>query len=675
VGSITTKVALVDEQGQVVAYRYLYTEGKPLETVRRALAEVGEEASDRVRVLGVGVTGSGRYLTADFCGGDVVRSEITAQARAAIAIDPTVDTIFEIGGQDSKYVCLDQGAVVSFAMNTACAAGTGSFLEEQADRLQIGIERDFSRLAFASPCPAMLGERCTVFMESDLVHYQQQGAKVEDLTAGLAYAIVENYTKRVVGSRPIGKNIFFQGGVAGNDSVVAAFRQALGRPITVPPYHQVSGAIGAALLAKEELEAGNGSTPARTRFRGFDLHERHYESSTFVCKSCPNLCEINRIGITNESPIFYGARCDIFDRKSQQAASAQQELPDLFAERMELLLGDYAPPDGARSGRPRVGIPRTLHFYDMFPYWRTFFDALGMDIVLSAPTNPRIAADTKERAVIEACYPAKLVYGHVIDLLDSDPAQAVDLIFLPSIVDRENISPGQIENKYCPYIPAMTYLIEAMLKDGPPGPRMVKGVLRFLEDHKRRDLARLARELGVTRQRVLKADAAALDAQRAFYAALRRRGREVLDMLEEAASQGEETPAAVIVGRPYNVCDLSVSQDLPRKLHKIGALAIPMDFLPLETVDITDRYENMFWRSGQDILAAGRLIRQDPRLQAIYINSFICGPDSFLISYFRHTMRGKPFLELEIDDHTADAGIVTRCEAFFESLKMKRGSL
>jgi predicted CoA-substrate-specific enzyme activase len=675
VGSITTKVALVDEQEQVIAHRYLYTEGKPLETVRRALSEVGEETSDRVRVLGVGVTGSGRYLTADFCGGDVVRSEITAQARAAIAVDPTVDTIFEIGGQDSKYVCLDQGAVVSFAMNTACAAGTGSFLEEQADRLQMSIERDFSHLAFDSSCPAMLGERCTVFMESDLVHYQQQGAKVEDLTAGLAYAIVENYTKRVVGSRLIGKNIFFQGGVAGNDSVVAAFQQTLGRPITVPPYHEVSGAIGAALLAKEELETGNGGTPARTRFKGFDLRERRYESSTFVCKSCPNLCEINRVDIADESPIFYGARCDIFDRKSQRDAGPQRELPDLFAERMELLLGGYAPPDGAHNGRPRVGIPRALYFYDMFPYWRTFFDVLGMDVVLSAPTNPRIAADTKESAVIEACYPAKLVYGHVIDLLNKpgDSPEAVDLIFLPSIIDRENIAPGQSENKYCPYIPAMTYLIEAMLKDRSPGPSLVKGVLRFLsEDKKKEDLTRLAKSLGATRQRVLKADAAALEAQRGFYKALRLRGREVLTTFGAAASQGDELPGSVIIGRPYNVCDLSVSQDLPHKLRKIGVLAIPMDYLPLETVDLSDRYGNMFWRSGQDILAAGRLIRQDPRLQAIYINSFICGPDSFLINYFRHTMRGKPFLEIEIDDHTADAGIVTRCEAFFESLRMRR---
>jgi predicted nucleotide-binding protein (sugar kinase/HSP70/actin superfamily) len=310
----------------------------------------------------------------------------------------------------------------------------------------------------------------------------------------------------------------------------------------------------------------------------------------------------------------------------------------------------------------------------MFPYWRAFFDVLDMEIVLSAPTNPKIARDTKDRAVLEACYPAKLVYGHVSDLIERlGEAQAPpDLLFVPSIVDRENISPGQTENKYCPYIPAMPHMIAGMLVDRTPTLRLVRDVLHFLsEDRRAKDMARLAKSLGVSRKHILKADEAGLEAQRAFYAALRHRGRQVRDMLAEAASRGEPKYAAVIVGRPYNVCDLGVSQHLPSKLLKMGVLAIPMDLLPLEEVDLTDRHQNMFWRSGQDILAAARLIRQDPMLQAIYINSFICGPDSFLINFFRHTMRGKPFLELEVDDHTADAGIETRCEAFFESLRMR----
>jgi predicted CoA-substrate-specific enzyme activase len=666
VGSISTNVVLIDEHAQVIARRYLHTEGRPLEAVRIALDSISEEVGQRVEVRGVGTTGSGRYLTGDFVGADVIRNEITAQARAAIAIDPTVDTVFEIGGQDSKYISVDHGAVVDFTMNSACAAGTGSFLEEQADRLKIDIKEDFSNLAFSSACPTCLGERCTVFMESDLVHHQQQGAKVNELTAGLAYAIAQNYLNRVVNGRPVGKNIFFQGGVAWNKSVVSAFEELTGHTITVPPHHDVTGAIGAAILAMEEqLKRGNG-TQAPTKFKGFDLGDRTYNSSVFECKACPNLCEVTKFMITGESPIFYGARCDKFEEAGQKKAAARREIPDLFAERMALLMGDYAPPNG-RTGRLRLAIPRSLIFYDLFPYWRTFFNYLNIEMVLSEATNPTIVAKTLEHAVAETCFPAKLVYGHIVDLLDKD----VDFIFLPSIINRENVAPGQKESNYCPYVPAMSYVAPANLRiEERGGPRILQFPLHMLwERVKKKELENLAKQLGVSRKHVAEADVTAAIAQREFYQAVRRRGREVLQSLSS------DQPTAVLIGRPYNVCDLGVCQDLPYKLRKMGVLPIPMDFLPVDCVDLSERYDNMFWRSGQDILAAATIIQENPHLNAIYVTSFNCGPDSFLLSFFRQIMDGKPFLELEMDEHTADAGVITRCEAFFESLSMGKGSL
>ncbi|HOJ43321.1 MAG TPA: acyl-CoA dehydratase activase, partial [Syntrophorhabdaceae bacterium] len=220
VGSISTNLVLIDKDKNVLAKRYLMTEGRPLEAVKRGLAEIGEEIGDKVNILGAGTTGSGRYLTADFIGADIVRNEITAQAEAAINIDPEVDTIFEIGGQDSKYISIDNGVVVDFEMNKACAAGTGSFLEEQAERLGISIKEEFGKLALSSDMPLKMGERCTVFIESDLVHHQQRGARTEDLVSGLSYSIVASYLNKVVGDRRIGKRIFFQGGTAFNKGVV-----------------------------------------------------------------------------------------------------------------------------------------------------------------------------------------------------------------------------------------------------------------------------------------------------------------------------------------------------------------------------------------------------------------------------------------------------------------------
>jgi predicted nucleotide-binding protein (sugar kinase/HSP70/actin superfamily) len=558
-------------------------------------------------------------------------------------------------------------------MNTACAAGTGSFLEEQASKLQVDIKNDFSDLALESQCPAWLGERCTVFMESDLVHYQQQGARLRDLTAGLAYAVVENYLKRVVGNRLIGENVFFQGGVAWNDSVIAAFRAVTGRTITVPPHHDVIGAVGAAILAMEEMDSrskeNHNNGHGRTQFRGFGQGRGDYETTSFVCQGCPNACEINRIAVDGQAPVFYGSRCGRYDR---QESFDGRDLPDLFAERQALLMGDYAPPVEKKE-RLRIGIPRTLHFYDLFPYWRTFFGELDMDVVLSEPTNPQIAHYTKECAVLEACYPAKLVYGHVIDLLKRPPeaAQSADLLFLPSILDRENTQPGQVENKYCPYIPAMPYLVSELAEK-----ERVR-VLRFpyhmqRSAVKKENLKGLAAELGVSHRAILRADQAAMEAQASFYGALRRRGREIAGWLKSRAANGQGITAAVVVGRPYNTCDLSINLNLPYKLRKLGVLAIPLDCLPLDTADISVDHPNMYWRSGQDILAGAALVRHNPRLQAIFVSSFLCGPDSFLVSYFRRMMRGKPYLELEIDDHTADAGLVTRCEAFFESLAMNQ---
>ena len=231
---------------------------------RKYSGEVGEQ----VVVIAAGTTGSGRYLTGDFIGADTIVNEITAQATAAIDFDPTVDTIFEIGGQDSKYISIENGVVVDFEMNKVCAAGTGSFLEEQAEKLNINIVEEFGSMALGCDNPVKLGDRCTVFMESDLNSFMQKGARNENLVGGLAYSIVYNYLQKVVGDRKIGNKIFFQGGVTNNKAVVAAFEQVLGKKIIIPPHFDVTGAIGAAILAKRSMTEGQ-----KTRFKGFGVSE------------------------------------------------------------------------------------------------------------------------------------------------------------------------------------------------------------------------------------------------------------------------------------------------------------------------------------------------------------------------------------------------------------------
>ncbi|HET7838409.1 MAG TPA: acyl-CoA dehydratase activase, partial [Rectinemataceae bacterium] len=337
VGSLSTNLVLIDERTEVIARRYLATAGKPLEAIRRGLVEIEAEIGPRVEVRAVGTTGSGRYLTAHFVGADVIRNEITAQATAAIHYRPEVDTVFEIGGQDSKFISIDDGVVVDFEMNKVCAAGTGSFLEEQAEKLGVAIVDEFGERALSSRRPCRLGDRCTVFMESDLNSQQQKGAARDDLIGGLAYSIVQNYLQKVVGTKRVGEHILFQGGVANNPAVVAAFQAITGKPITVPPHFDVTGAIGAAMIAREEL----GSSGRPTRFKGFGIGTAPYAVSRFSCRGCENRCDVQEVRIEGEAgALHYGDRCDRYQAPELRQAKEQRRraIPDLFQLRERILL-------------------------------------------------------------------------------------------------------------------------------------------------------------------------------------------------------------------------------------------------------------------------------------------------------------------------------------------------
>jgi predicted CoA-substrate-specific enzyme activase len=660
VGSISTNVVALDAgTGKLVAKSYLMTAGRPLEAVKTGLARVSKRLPGRVSVAGAGATGSGRYMVGDFVGADVVQNEITAQARAAVEIDPAVDTIFEIGGQDSKYISLRDGRVVDFEMNKVCAAGTGSFLEEQAERLGLDI-RDFGDTALESPAPAQLGERCTVFMESDVVSHQASGTETGDIVGGLCYSIVRNYLHRVVGERRIGERIFFQGGTAYNRGVVAAFNSVLGErgSVAVPPHHDVTGAIGAALLAREHM-AGREAT---TGFRGFGLAGEEYTQSSFVCHGCSNSCEIHRVELEDGRTLFYGGRCERYERDSGRHPKGRNH----FSERLRLLgleRGGDAGPGG--EGRPTVGLPRALWFWERYPFFGEFFEELGMRPVVSAPSNARIVHRGVENVAAETCFPVKIAHGHVLDLLD----RGVDYLFLPSL-QRAGERRGFSENYSCPFVQGSPYVLDAGLGLSERGDA---GLLTPVIDFSarggwRRTLIDMAARLGFSASAARRACDAAGRAQRDFDLSLRRAGRRALSEI------GDDEVALVVVARPYNSADTTVSIDIPEKLSRLGATVIPMDFLDLPLDRAAEVHGNMYWHYGQRILAAALAVREDPRLNAVYLTNFGCGPDSFIQHVFDEVMGEKPYLALEIDEHAADAGIITRCEAFLDSLRGRRSA-
>ncbi|MCE1172516.1 MAG: acyl-CoA dehydratase activase, partial [Azovibrio sp.] len=654
VGSISTNVVVIDEEFKVLSRQYLPTAGRPLEAVKEGLRRVGQEIGERLTILGAGTTGSGRYLTADFIGADIVRNEITAQATAAAAIDPEVDTIFEIGGQDSKYISLKSGAIVDFMMNKVCAAGTGSFLEEQAEKLGIQIKGEFGARALAADQPVRMGERCTVFMESDLVAHQAEGEEIDDLVAGLSYSIVYNYLNKVVEDRPVGKKVFYQGATAANQGIVAAFEAVLGRSITVPPHHDVTGAIGAAILAARDR------TWKASRFKGFATSETGYKISTFECKGCANACAIRRVRVEGEKrPLFYGSRCEKYD-VDRRAQELGQGLPDLFAEREAMLLDYLAPVEPGRR-RGVIGIPRAMFFREWLPFFSAFCQRLGFEVKVSGPSTKRLIHRGVEAVVNEPCFPIKVAHGHLAELMEA----GVKRILLPSLINTaapgHELGYGQV----CPYSQTLCYTAPAALDLAGAGVELITAPVHmgYGERLMRQDLRLLAERLGASGWDLVPAIRAGQAAQADFNARLLRRGREVL------AAMGPDDLAMVVISRPYNGSDPGINLGLPQKMSQLGVQALPMDFLDLDSQLGRPDLAEMYWRYGQKILAAAALVRADPRLHAVYISNFGCGPDSFIEHFFNQIMEGKPYLQIEIDEHSADVGAITRLEAFLDSLR------
>jgi predicted CoA-substrate-specific enzyme activase len=309
VGSVTTKLALLGENDELISSTYLRTQGKPIGIIQKGLDDIRNQMPSQAEICGVATTGSARYLAGVILGADLIKNEITSHAVAAMHYIPGVQTVVEIGGQDSKIILIRDGVVIDFGMNTVCAAGTGSFLEHQASRLNIDIG-DFGAQALKSDAPVRIAGRCTVFAESDMIHKQQIGHKTEDIVYGLCQALVRNYLNNVALGKEFLPKVVFQGGVAFNRGIVKALEESLDLDILVPPHHELMGAIGAALLLHEET-CDNGH---KTNFKGFEVSRTDFTVSSFICKACPNLCEIAQISVEGKVLARWGGRCDLWER-------------------------------------------------------------------------------------------------------------------------------------------------------------------------------------------------------------------------------------------------------------------------------------------------------------------------------------------------------------------------
>ncbi|MEE8619487.1 MAG: acyl-CoA dehydratase activase-related protein, partial [Dehalococcoidia bacterium] len=600
---------------------------------------------DKVKIAGVGVTGSGRYLVGGFIGADMIKNEITAQTRAAAEMDPEAD-IIEIGGQDSKLVIKRNGVVVDYHMNKACAAGTGSFIDELAEMLGVSVTNgQFADLAFTAPHTIDLGTRCAAFMSQAVASAQQEGVPLEIITASLANAIAKNYLSKVVEHRKLGDKVILTGAVFYNKAVVAAFHQQLkDKKLTVPEHKEVSGAMGAALLAKEAM-AGQES-----RFKGFqEVVDRECKLTTFVCKGCDNNCTITRMEMPGEEPSYYGSRCDKYD-----AIASHAKRETFFDKREQLLFREYK--QDAGTG-PVVGIPRALLVYDYAPLLIGFLNALDARVILSSQTNNAIMDQSIELSYTDSCFPMKLLHGHAAMLKDTD------YILYPCAI-RLGGKDGDASQKYsCPLVQASPFIIRNVLDFGE---RLLIPIIDFSlgDNDVIKNLVDVAVKMGFSRRKSREAALAGIESQRRFEADQAALGRELLEQLHESDQLG-----VVLFARSYMSQDAGANLGIAEKLAQLGVVPIPLDFLPLESVNAKEYSDRPYWFYENKYIAGAVITASDPQLYGLWLTNFGCGPNSFIIHIVEDIMGSKPLGQLEIDEHAAEAGIVTRLEAFVDTIE------
>ena len=420
------------------------------------------------------------------------------------------------------------------------------------------------------------------------------------------------------------------------------------------------------MLARDEVR----NSGKETGFKGFQVSKIPYTMSRFTCQGCENHCDVHKVVIEGEQKaLFYGDRCDKYQPQGvkEEKERRRKEIPNLFELREKLLLGDYKdePVDTATETRTTIGIPRGLMlYYQRFPYWRTFFENLGFRVVLSRPSDRPLVTKSLSMLVAETCFPVEVMHGHIHDLQEKD----VDYIFMPFIVDNAIEKENRTINYNCPWIQAYPFMIRGSMKGEDAAKKFLIPTLHFRYSRKKlfKDLSDFMKNTFDTDpEKVDRAMTAAEKAQKAFETSLLEEGKKVLDTLPP-----NRIPV-VVLGRPYNTGDPELNLSLMKKLIDLDVLPIPLDFMPLgDTMkDIYSDYDMMYWPNGQKILAGARMVARDKKLHAVYVTNFRCGPDSFLSHYVRNEMRGKPYLQLEVDEHSADAGMITRCEAFLDSLK------
>jgi predicted CoA-substrate-specific enzyme activase len=676
IGSTGSKLVILDAASATPVWEgYRRTSGSPVAAAQALWREYHERkpSGDGNRVTHFGVTGSGREIVGSLLttchGGDrvFVLNEIVAHATGALHHDPRVDTIFEIGGQDAKYIRLEDGRVIDAAMNEACSAGTGSFIEEQGARFE-GIQdvRELAEAAVAAPSGVSLGQHCSVFMAEVIGEAVAAGIEQPAIIAGLYDSIIQNYLNRVKGSRSVGQVVFCQGMPFASDALAAAVARQTGSEVIVPPNPGTVGALGIALLTRQEL----GTTGLPAIDPAVFLQARVEEKDTFQCRSTKgcgepgNLCRIDRLKTIvdgRRQTFLWGGGCSLYDQGTHRR-KLPDRAPDPFREREALIQQLVHEPATGRG--LRVALSDEFMLKGLAPFFITFLRGLGCRLVFGPPPDQATLRRGIQAANVPFCAPMQLFQGIVGELAGLE----ADALFLPMITSLPRTGKEAVA-KTCPIVQAGPQMAWSCLSDD-DRPRILSPVVAMDEQGLsggafKAACARLATELGAADDGWLAAFEAALAAQQGFEAACLRLGQAALDFCAE-----NHLPAVAVLGRPYTIYNRVLNSNAPALLREQGAIGIPIDCLPLD--ESTPAFVDVFWAYSQRILRAAHQVRRLPGVYALYCSNYSCGPDSFTLHFAAYAMEGKPFAMLETDGHSGDAGTKTRIEAFLHCVHEDR---
>lgn len=647
IGSTSTKAVLIDASNEPVIGLYTQTAGQPVKAVQGIFEALDHiERTQKIQLVfdGVGATGSGRKFIGRIINADLIIDEITAHARAAYELRNDADTIIEIGGQDAKFTTLKNGMVTSSVMNNVCAAGTGSFIEEQAVKLDVPLA-DYAHRAMHTPAP-ISSDRCTVFMERDINNYLTEGYSVNEVLASVLHSVCENYLTKVAVEANIGQNICFQGATARNRALVAAFEHRLKKPIFVSRFCHLTGALGSALIVAE-------NAPAQCAFRGLGLYRENIPVENEICELCHNNCKINKVTVQGET-VAFGFLCGRdYDTKHYVGKSKKQY--DLISARAQVFSAGLK--KTAIKKQVTIGIPHALYLAEEMPLWKHFFATLGVETVTSEGFKNAIKTG-KKLSGAEFCAPMSAFFGHVQHLVDK-----CDYIFLPYYLEAAK-SKDEDYRYYCYYTQ-----FAATLAAGMKSVRMKKNVIMPVIDHSsfqsRIELFTLLKSiLNTGYWEIYNAYEAAL----AYYDDVK---TNLINVYEREKPLDRDISVALL-GRPYTVLQPAMNKGIPDIFSALGVKVFYQDMLPAQAKDhaeIGPLLKRIHWKHAALILKAALYIVRTPGLYPVFVTSFKCSPDSFTLEYFKRIMDqyAKPYLILELDEHDSSVGYETRIEAAIRS--------